>query len=83
MRQIVDFCQGRGYRVVCVIPPVTEYLDHYFTPTFKQTYYYDFLKAVDRDVETLDYTAYQSLMDKSLYFNSFFLNAKGENSTNS
>ena len=29
------------------------------------------------DVEMLDYTADLSLMDKSLYFNSFFLNAKG------
>lgn len=77
MRDLVDFCLERGYKPVYVIPPVTEYLDHYFTPKFKQTYYYEFLKQVERDVLLLDYTADKSLMDSDLYFNSFFFNKRG------
>lgn len=77
MRELIDFCAERDYKPVYVIPPVTEYLDHYFTPKFKQTYYYEFLKQVDRDVLLLDYTADKSLMDSYLYFNSFFFNKRG------
>lgn len=77
MRNLVDFCLERGYRPIYVIPPVTEYLDHFYTPKFKQTYYYDYLKQVNREVLLLDYSADKSLMDSDLFFNSFFLNKRG------
>lgn len=77
MRELIDFCAERGYKPVYVIPPVTTYLDSYYTPKFKQTYYYDYLKQVDRNVPMLDYTKDKSLMDKDLYFNSFFFNHRG------
>ena len=77
MRTIIDFCRERDYQPVWVIPPVTTFLAERFTPTFCQLYIYDYLKQVDRVVPLLDYSNEQSLMDKDLYFNSFFLNSKG------
>jgi hypothetical protein len=77
MRELIDFCTDRGYHPVYVIPPVTQYLDSYFTPKFKETYYYSYLKAVDRPVPLLDYSANKDLMSSTLYFNSFFLNHRG------
>jgi hypothetical protein len=35
------------------------------------------LKAVDRPVPLLDYSANKDLMASALYFNSFFLNHRG------
>ncbi len=78
MRELIDFCVERSYKPVYVIPPVTEHLGKFYTPTFEKTYIYDYLKSVDRNVITLDYskdTKFRS--DDSLYFNSFFLNKRG------
>ena len=77
MRKLVDFCTERGYKPIYVIPSVTEYLAKEFTPKFQQIYIYDFLKQVERDVTLLDYSKEKSLMDKDLYFNSFFMNRRG------
>ena len=77
MRQIVDFCAERGYKPVYVIPPVTNHLGKYFTPKFQQLYIYDYLQQVKRDVQTLDYSKNVELQKDDLYFNSFFLNARG------
>lgn len=77
MRNLVDFCLERGYNPIYVIPSVTDYLTKEFTPKFQQIYIYDFLKQVERDVRLLDYSKEKSLMDKDLYFNSFFMNQRG------
>ena len=77
MRQLVDFCAERGYKPVYVIPPVTKHLGKYFTPKFQKLYIYDFLQQVDRYVQTLDYSKDVELKEDDLYFNSFFLNARG------
>ena len=77
MRTIIDFCRERDYQPVWVIPPVTAFLAAHFTPMFRQLYIYDYLKQVDRDIPLLDYSNEQSLMDKDLYFNSFFMNLRG------
>ena len=77
MQNLIDFCIEREYVPVYVIPPVTEYLDKYFTTKFKDIYIYEFLQQVGRDVKMLDYTKEKELMDKSFYFNSFFFNKKG------
>lgn len=77
MRQLIDFCIERDYQPVYVIPPVTEYLAKEFTPKFREIYIYDFLKQVDREIPLLDYSQDKSLMDKDLYFNSFFMNLRG------
>lgn len=58
-------------------PPVTKHLGKYFTSKFQKLYIYDFLQQVDRDVQTLDYSKDVELKEDDLYFNSFFLNARG------
>lgn len=77
MQTLVDFCIERGYKPVFVIPPVTEHLAKYYTPEFEETYIYGYLKQLDRDVLTLDYSKDPTFKDDNLYFNSFFLNRKG------
>lgn len=77
MRELIDFCIERDYQPVYVIPPVTEYLAKEFTPKFRDIYIYDFLKQVGRKIPLLDYSQAKSLMDKDLYFNSFFMNLRG------
>lgn len=79
MQTLIDFCTERGYKPVYVIPPVTEHLAKYYTPQFEETYIYGYLKQVDRDILTLDYSKKTDLKDDSLYFNSFFLNKRGRN----
>lgn len=77
MRELIDFCLERSYQPVYVIPPVTEYLAKEFTPKFRQIYIYDYLKQVDRNIPLLDYSEDREMMQKDLYFNSFFLNQQG------
>lgn len=77
MRELVDFCKEREYVPVYIIPPVTEYLAKNYTPKFRQLYIYDYLKQVERDVKLLDYSDDKELMEKDLYFNSFFMNRRG------
>lgn len=77
MRELVDFCIERSYTPVYVIPPVTNHLSRYYTPQFESTYVYDFIKQVDRDIPLLDYSKVDNLKQDDLYFNSFFMNAKG------
>lgn len=78
MQTLIDFCIERGYKPVYVIPPVTEYLAKYYTPKFEETYIYGYLRAVNRDVLTFDYSKNEEFrQDASLYFNSFFLNKRG------
>ena len=77
MRALVDFIVERGYRPVWVLPPVTRHLSKFFTPKFREVYIDSFLLEVGRDVRLLDYTNDAELQNDSLYFNSFFLNARG------
>ncbi len=78
MQTLVDFCTERGYKPVFVIPPVTEHLAKHYTPKFEETYIYGYLKSVNRDVPTFDYSKDASFRNNDdLYFNSFFLNRKG------
>ncbi len=78
MRELIDFCIERDYKPVYVIPPVTEHLAKYYTPKFEETYIYGYLKVVDREVLTLNYSKDAELRgNDDLYFNSFFLNKRG------
>lgn len=77
MRELIDFCIERSYHPVYVIPPITEHLAQFYTPKFEETYIYSFLKDINRDILTLDYSKERELMEDSLYFNSFFLNLRG------
>lgn len=78
MQTLIDFCTERGYKPVYVIPPVTEHLAKYYTPKFEETYIYGYLKDVNREVLTLDYSKDKEfIFNDDLFFNSFFLNKRG------
>ena len=77
MQDLIDFCRERGYMPVYVIPPVTKYLANRFTSRFRDIYIYQYLKQVNRNIPLLDYFDNKELMDKDLFFNSFFFNQKG------
>lgn len=78
MQTLIDFCTERGYKPVYVIPPVTEHLAKYYTLKFEETYIYGYLKEVNREVLTLDYSKDKEFrFNDDLFFNSFFLNKKG------
>ena len=78
MQTLIDFCTERGYKPVYVILPVTEHLAKYYTPKFEETYIYGYLKEVNREVLTLDYSKDSEFrFNDELFFNSFFLNKKG------
>lgn len=78
MQTLIDFCTERGYKPVYVIPPVTEHLAKYYTPKFEETYIYGYLKEVNREILTLDYSKDSEFrFNDELFFNSFFLNKKG------
>lgn len=77
MREMVDFARERGYEPIYVIPPMTAPLANRLTPVFWEQYVASFLREVDRDVRTLDYLRQPKWQDASLFFNSFFMNAKG------
>lgn len=78
MQTLIDFCTERGYKTVYIIPPVTEHLAKYFTPKFEETYIYGYLKNVNREILTLDYSKDKEFrFNDDLFFNSFFFNKKG------
>lgn len=78
MQTLIDFCVERGYKPVFVIPPVTNHVAKYYTPKFEETYIYGYLKSINREVLTLDYSKNPEFRnDDTLYFNSFFLNKRG------
>lgn len=77
MCELVDFARERGYEPIYVIPPMTAALANRLTPIFWEQYVASFLREVDRDVRTLDYLRQPKWQDASLFFNSFFMNAKG------
>jgi len=76
-KEIVEFCEERGYRVACLVPPVSKYLSAYFTKTFRINYIERFLNACGYDGWFKDYSLDDALRSPNLYFNSFFLNMRG------
>lgn len=77
--EMVKLCKDRELRPFLVLPPVTKYLNRYFTTAVKERYIYSFIRSVREkvDIPILDYMNDVNLSDEDLFFNSFFLNAKG------
>lgn len=78
LKEIVEFCKEREFKLVFVMPPVTKYLSSKFSKKFRKNYIYSFLEESGaKDICFLNYFDDEDLMDSNLYFNSFFLNKKG------
>lgn len=76
MRELIAFCEERGYKVTFVLLPVTGYLREFFTPGFMERYVYDFIGQFD-GVDVIDLLEDPDFRDVSLFRNSFFLNDRG------
>ena len=77
MRDLIDFCQERGYKPIYVILPMTKQLRHYLHDEFLDKYVYEYLKQVERDVPVLDYLKDEEMLQPELYANAYFLNKQG------
>ena len=79
LRQMIEFCEERGYKVVIVYLPVTKYLSDMFPIDFFDKY----VKAyVDKAKEGFDVIQYDYFRDfrfqnTDYYINSFFMNRVG------
>lgn len=75
---MTDFCKERDLKLVFVLPPVTKTLSLNFSDSFKELYIYS-LFADDnmKEVQFLNYFVDERFSNSDLYFNSYFLNAKG------
>jgi hypothetical protein len=78
LRELLQFCRDRELEYYVVLPPVTSYLSCYFSKEFMEHYVFSFLEACGLEPDRmLNYLTDADLQDESLYFNSYFLNAKG------
>ena len=78
LTEMISFCLERNLKPVIVIPPVTKALSSKFSEKFRENYIYSFIRKVDtKQITFLNYFDDGRFADSDLYFNSFFLNAKG------
>lgn len=75
----IELCRANDLKPIIVLPPVTSFLLFHLTSNVRQMYIYDFLNEVieQTGVKLIDYMDNAEFSDPDLYFNSFFLNARG------
>ena len=77
-KQMIDYCQERGYKPVFICVPMTKHLSELFPEGVRNFLVRDFVaKANDHNIPFLDYSLCEEFQDTNLYFNSFFLNMRG------
>ncbi len=79
LKDCIDLCQKNGLKPIVVLPPISRFLLVYLTREVRQIYIYDFIKEIiaQAEIKLLDYIDNPEFSDHDLYFNSFFLNARG------
>jgi hypothetical protein len=78
LKDIVFFCSERSLKPVIVIPPVTNMLSSKFSERFCDSYIYSLIGKLDTtQVTFLNYFDDGRFSEPDLYFNSYFLNARG------
>ena len=79
LKDCIYLCHKNGLKPIIVLPPVSKFLKVHLTHEIKQKYIYDFInKTIEQTgVKLLDYMGNSEFSDPKLYFNSFFLNARG------
>ena len=79
LSEMISFCLERNLKPVIIIPPVTKMLGSNLTKKFRENYIYSILKKVNTDqIVFLNYLDDERFADLNLYFNSYFLNKKGQ-----
>ncbi|TCI53034.1 hypothetical protein EVJ24_10945 [Exiguobacterium sp. SH1S21] len=78
LKDIVEYCQTKGYRVVLAMEPIHESYLAYFNETAMDRLVNQHLEALDLDVPFLDYMEDERFIDNRAYFhNPDHLNGKG------
>lgn len=75
------FINNAGIKAVVMTLPVTGYLGNKFSKKFLDNHVMRYIEQANKDYDcpTLFYLKGNKFKDKDLYFNSFFMNAKGRN----
>ncbi len=78
LRSIIDYCISEGLRpVLCLIPVTHNMLDR-FTSNYLEEHLFRYIRDSNvHNIPFLNYLFDETLMDKKMYFNSFFFNKKG------
>lgn len=77
LKQMIEFCNERGYKTIIILPPVTKHLSNKMSETFRHNYIYSFLEEVNLcNTPFLNYLDDNRFQDED-FFNSFFLNRNG------
>ena len=75
---IAIFCNRRDLNLVFILPPMTSVLSSNFSGLFRENYIYSlFSNENTSNLLFLNYIDDKRFSDKDLYFNSYFLNARG------
>lgn len=78
LKELITFCKEREFKLVFVMPPITDHLSSKFSETFFKNYIHSFLdESGAKDISFLNYLNDKELSNPDLYFNSFFLNKMG------
>ena len=78
LKEMFQFCEERGLRMVVVLPPVTKALSSKFSKVFRENYIYSFLREAEIPQNFFyDYLDDEELSRSELYVNCMFLNKRG------
>jgi len=68
LREMVDYCSEKGYRVILTMEPVHQSYQEYFNEEVMNRLVSQYLKALELDVPFLNYMSDQRFVDNSDYF---------------
>ncbi|WP_251212535.1 aldo/keto reductase [Adlercreutzia murintestinalis] len=69
-----EYCRDHGLRYIIVLPPLSPYLDSFFTDGFKQAFLYDNLRASGiESAQVIDYSRSAAFCDEGDFLNGLFL----------
>ena len=78
LTEMISFCLERNLKPVIVLPPTTKALSSKLSESFRESYIYSIIRnANTHQIPFLNYLDDARFSDNELFFNSFFLNAKG------
>jgi hypothetical protein len=68
LREMVDYCSEKGYRVILTMEPVHQSYQEYFNEEVMNRLVFQYLKALELDVPFLNYMSDQRFVDNRDYF---------------
>ncbi|WP_226671321.1 hypothetical protein [Metabacillus litoralis] len=78
LKEIVDYCNEKGYQVILTMEPVHQSYQEYFNEEVMNRLVFQYLKALNLDVQFLNYMSDPRFIDNKEYFiDPDHLNSKG------